>query len=125
MVPKLYADESLEETPELLQVDSINDSEVERPGKVEEVKGDEPEEDEKDGGSWVVVETQRKSREKPPGEEESRTGRLKRMYPTLSKYINEDPLVRLEEEKGLKEMLRLEEEEEKMRRKWDARTARW
>ena len=80
-----HLDNALEESPELLQqLDGANDSDVERPGKVEVVTGREPEEEEKDGGSWVVVETQRKTREEPTRTEESWTGRVKRMYPALS-----------------------------------------
>ena len=68
----------------------------------------EPEEEEKDGGGCVVVEIQRKTREEPTREVESRTGRVKRMYPTLSKYFTVDSLVRHEEVKGMKEMRRRE-----------------
>ena len=120
-----YNDDALEESPELLlQLDGANDSDVERPGKVEVVMGREPEEEEKDGGGWVVVETQRKTREEPTREVESRTGRVKRMYPTLSEQCTVDSLVRLEEEKGMKEMLRVEVEERKYMRKMAARSAR-
>ena len=46
----LCVDEALEESPELLQqVDGINDSDVERPGKVEVLQLEE-----KDGGGWEV-----------------------------------------------------------------------
>ena len=92
-------------------------------GKVEEVIGDEQEE-EKDGGGWVVVETQRKTRQEPTREVESRTGRLKRMYPTLSKYLNEEQLVAWEVEKGMKETARLEVEELKHEKKMEKRAAR-
>ena len=88
-------------------MDGINDSEVERPGKAEEVMGHEPEE--KDGGGWVVVETQRKSREKPTMEDESRTWRLKRLYPALTSQWDMDSIVLYEEEKGTKRMGELQE----------------
>ena len=118
-------DDALEESPELLQqLDGANDSDVERPGKVEVVMGREPEEEEKDGGGWVVVETQRKTREVPTSVEESRTGRIKRMYPALSKSCDVDHLVRHEEMWGKARMKRLEEEEANIQRKWDARSAR-
>ena len=70
---------------------------MERPGKTEVVTGREPEEEEKDGGGWVVVETQRKTREVLTRKEESRTGRIKRMYPALSKHMPVEVLVRHEE----------------------------
>ena len=60
-------DEALEESPELLQqVDGINDSDVERPGKLEVVTGEA--EGETDGsGGWILVgrshQIQRKARE--------------------------------------------------------------
>ena len=60
-------DEALEESPELLQqVDGINDSDVERPGKLEVVTGEA--EGEMDGsGGWILVgrshQIQRKARE--------------------------------------------------------------
>ena len=42
-----------EESHELLpQFDRANDLDVERPGKVEVVMGNEPDEVEKDGGGW-------------------------------------------------------------------------
>ena len=75
-----------EESPKLLQqVDGINDSDVERPGKVEMVTG-EPQVEE-DGGGWVVFHTQRKSRERKvaAGGEGSRMGSLERMFRTLLK----------------------------------------
>ena len=73
----LHYDDALEESPELLQqLDGANDSDVERPGKVEVVTGRDPEEEEKDGGGWVVVETQRKTREEPAREVKSLTGRI-------------------------------------------------
>ena len=116
----LHYDETLEESPELL-----NDSEVERPGKAEEVMWHKPEEVEKDGGGWVVVETQRKSREKPTREVESRTGRVMRMYPTLLKQgENEASLVVQEETFGIEWLKRLEEEETKRERRKAARSAR-
>ena len=121
----LYNDDALEESPELLQqLDGANDSDVERPGKVEVVMEHESEEEEKDGGGWVVVETQCKTREEPTKIEESRTGRVKRMYPTLSKHMKVEVLVRQEEVWGMAKMKRLGEEEDKLIRKLDARTAR-
>ena len=87
----LHYDDALEESPELLQqFDGANDSDVERPGKVEVVTGNEPDEGEKDGGGWVVVGTQRKTREEPSRmveveKKEGRTGRLERLYPSLLK----------------------------------------
>ena len=58
--------------------------------------------------------------------EESRTGRIQRMYPTLIQRcgFKEDDLVRHEEVMGMAKLKRLEEEEVKLDRKWDARTAR-
>ena len=107
-----YNDDALEESPELLlQLDGANDSDVERPGKVEVVMGREPEEEEKDGGGWVVVETQRKTRKVLTSQEESRTGRVKRLYPALARSCNVDWLVREEERLGRKKMQRLEVEE--------------
>ena len=48
-------DETLEESPELLQqVDGINDSDVGRPGKVETVM-EVLQQEEMDGGGWEVV----------------------------------------------------------------------
>ena len=121
----LFNDDALEESPELLlQLDGANDSDVERPGKTEVATGHEPEEEEKDGGGWVVVETQRKTREVPTRKEESRTGRIKRMYPALSRGCNVDFLVGQEEMLGMKKMKRLEEEEAECWRKADARLAR-
>ena len=117
---------ALEESPELLlQFDGANNLDVERPGKVEVVKGNEPDEVEKDGGGWVVDETQRKTREEPPTSEvESRTGRLKRMYPTLSKYLNEEQLVAWEVEKGMMEKALFKVEELKHEKKMEKRAAR-
>ena len=46
------------------------------------------------------------------------------MYPTLSEQCTVDSLVRLEEENGMEEMLRLEVEERKYMRKMAARSAR-
>ena len=108
---------SLEESPELLlQFDGANDSDVERPGKVEVVTGNEPDEGEKDGGGWVVVGTQRKTREEPSRmveveKKEGRTGRLVRQYPSLLKLHDwkYDILERLEAEIGEEEL----KEEEK------------
>ena len=117
MVPELYMDETLEESLMLLQMDGINDSNVKRPGKVEEVMGDEPEEEEKDGGGWVVVETQRKSQEKPPVEVKSRTGRLQRMYPTLFSTTGERFLVGQEEMYGEAHVRRLRLDKAKLDRK--------
>ena len=57
-----HFDEALEKSPELLQqVDGIIDSEVERPGKVETVMGEQVE---KDGGGWEVVHSQLKTWER-------------------------------------------------------------
>ena len=115
-------DDTLEESPELLQqLDGANDSDVERPGKLEVVTVNKPDEVKKDDGGWVVVETQRKTREVPAREVENRTGRLKRMYPILSQYYSEDSLVRREEVKGTKHLL---EVEEKMKTRRIARSAR-
>ena len=121
-----YNDDALEESPELLlQLDGANDSDVERPGKTEVVTGREPEEEEKDGGGWVVVETQRKTREVLTSQEESRTGRMKRLYPALIKCnFTMDWLAREEERIGKKRMQRLEEEEVEECRKMNARIAR-
>ena len=85
---------------------------------MEVVTGREPEEEEKDGGGWVVVETQRKTREEPTRTEESRTGRVERMYPALSKHMPVEVLVRHEEMWGMARMKRLEEEEANIQRKW-------
>ena len=97
---------------------------MERPGKTEVVTGREPEEEEKDGGGWVVVETQRKTRKDLTSQEESRTGRVKRLYPALARGCPVDWLVREEERIGKKRMQRLEEEEAEEWRKMDARLAR-
>ena len=78
---------------------------------------------EKDGGGWVVVETQRKTREEPTREVESRTGRVNRMYPTLSKSYPVVSIFRQEEEFGRHYMKALEEEMKEELGK-DARTAR-
>ena len=88
--------------------------------------GREPEEEEKEGGGWVVVETQRKTREVPARIEESRTGRIQRMYPTLIQKCNfkVDELARHEEAMGMAKLKRLEEEEVELDRQWAARTAR-
>ena len=76
------------------------------------VTGREPEEEEKDGGGWVVVETQRKSRSDLASQEESRTGRMKRLYPALARCnFTEDWLAREEARIGKKRMERLEAEE--------------
>ena len=78
-------DEALEESPELLQqVDGINDSDVERPGKVETVMGV-LQQEETDGGGWEVVHSQRKTREKKAaaGGKGGRTGSKERLFPTL------------------------------------------
>ena len=49
-------DEALEESPELLQqVDGINDSDVERPGKVEVVTGEKAEGETDGSGGWILV----------------------------------------------------------------------
>ena len=49
-------DEALEESPELLQqVDGINDSDVERPGRVEVVTGEKVEGETDDSGGWILV----------------------------------------------------------------------
>ena len=75
-------DETLEDA-EFLQVDGINDSAFERPGKIEVVTDEE--EEEEDGGGWVLVQAQLKSWEGKATEGvESRTGRFERLYPTLS-----------------------------------------
>ena len=99
---------ALEESPELLlQFDGANDSDVERPGKVEVVTRNEPDEVEKDGGGWVVVGTQRKTREEPSRmveveKNERRTGRIGILYPSLLFRQDEkvDILERLESEIG-------------------------
>ena len=90
------------------------------------VTGNEPDKVEKDGGGWVVVETQRKTREVLTRQEESRTGRVKRLYPALARNCerNLDWLVRQEEMLGRKELKRLEEEEAECWRETDARLAR-
>ena len=78
-------DETLEESPELLQqVDGINDSDVERPGKVETVMGV-LQQEETDGGGWEVVHSQRKTREMKAAAQGTggRTGSIERMFPTL------------------------------------------
>ena len=78
-------DEALEESPELLQqVDGINDSDVERPGKVETVMGV-LQQEETDGGGWEVVHSQRKTREMKAaaGGKGGRTGSKERLFPTL------------------------------------------
>ena len=114
-----HYDEALEESPELLQqLDVANDLDLERPGKLEVVMGREPEEEEKDGGSWVVVETQRKTRKKPSvlAGEESRMGRLKRLFPTLLSPPNSPSLEELAqwvEKYGEEKWLRYQEEWEK------------
>ena len=49
-------DEALEESPELLQqVDGINDSDVERPGRVEVVTGEKAEGETDGRGGWILV----------------------------------------------------------------------
>ena len=49
-------DETLEESPELLQqVDGINDSDVERPGRVEVVTGEKAEGETDGSGGWILV----------------------------------------------------------------------
>ena len=112
-------DDALEESPELLlQFDGANDSDVERPGKVEEVEGEVPDEGEKDGGGWVVVETQRKTRKEPTVQagEESRMGRLKRLFPILLSPPNAPSLEELAqwvEKYGEEKWLRYQEEWEK------------
>ena len=78
-------DEALEESPELLQqVDGINDSDVERPGKVETVLGV-PQQEVKGGGGWEVVHSQRKTRDMKAaaGGKGGRTGSIERMFPAL------------------------------------------
>ena len=78
-------DEALEESPELLQqVDGINDSDVERPGKVETVLGV-PQQEVKGGGGWEVVHSQRKTRDMKAaaGGKGGWTGRIERMFPAL------------------------------------------
>ena len=78
-------DETLEESPELLQqVDGINDSDVERPGKVETVMG-ELQQEETDGGGWEVVHSQSKTRDMKAaaGGKGGRTGSIERMFPAL------------------------------------------
>ena len=48
-------DEALEESPELLQqVDGINDSDVERPGRVEVVTGEKAEGETDGSGGWIL-----------------------------------------------------------------------
>ena len=49
---------------------------------------------------------------------------MKRFYPTLCTQSTVDSLARLEEEKGVKEMLRVEEMERKYQKKLAARSAR-
>ena len=117
---------ALEESPELLpQFDGANDSDVERPGKVEVVTGNEPDEVEKDGGGWVVVGTQRKTREEPSRMVESRTGRIRRLYPALLTLHDwkVDILERLEAEMG-EEALKEEENFYKNTGVYIARSAR-
>ena len=107
---------TLEESPELLlQFDGANDSDVEQPGKVDVVKGDEPDEVEKDGGGWVVVGTQRKTRKDPSvlAEVESRMGRLKRMFPALLSSFNPEELAHHVERYGEDSMLRYQERRKK------------
>ena len=69
---------------------------------MEVVTGNEPDEGEKDGGGWVVVGTQRKTREEPSRMVESRTGRIRRLYPALLTLHDwkVDILERLEAEIG-------------------------
>ena len=78
--------------------------------------GDEPEEEEKDGGGWVVVEAQRKSWEKHPVEIESQTGRLQKLYPTIFSTTGERSIALQQEKYGEDWVRRLEEAEAKFKR---------
>ena len=104
-------DETLEESPELLQqVDGINDSDVERPGKVETVLGV-PQQEVKGGGGWEVVHSQRKTRDMKAaaGGKGGRTGSLERLFPTLLLTRAVAEVEKIIEEKGVKDVLELEE----------------
>ena len=86
---------------------------------------------EKDGGGWVVVGTQRKTREEPSRmveveKKEGRTGRLERLYPSLLKLHDwkYDILERLEVEIG-EEELKEEEKWYEISGVYLARSARW
>ena len=110
-------DEALEESPELLQqVDGINDSDVEWPGKVEIVEG-EPQVEE-DGGGWEVVHSQHKARARTASEErrENRMGSYQRMAPVVLEVISLYMLDFYEETNGI-EWLKKEEMKSKERKK--------
>ena len=103
-------DETLEESPELLQqVDGINDSDVERPGKVETVLGV-LQQEVKGGGGWEVVHSQRKTRDikATAGGRGSWTGSLERLFPTilLTRAVTE--VEKMVEEKGVKDVMEIE-----------------
>ena len=116
-------DEALEESPELLQqVDGINDSDVERPGKVETVEGV-LQQEEKDGGGWEVVHSQRKTRDKKAadGGKGSRMGSLERLFPTLLLTRAVAQVERMVEARGVEEIMRLEEMTLQIRKQREAR----
>merc|ERR1712236_29628 len=95
-------DETLEESPELLQqVDGINDSDVERPGKVETVMGV-LQQEEKEGGEWKVVYSQGKTRDikAAAGGKGSWTGSIERLFPTLLLTRAVAQVERMVEERG-------------------------
>ena len=118
-------DETLEESPELLQqVDGINDSDVERPGKVETVLGV-PQQEVKGGGGWEVVHSQRKTRDMKAaaGGKGGRTGSLERLFPTLLLTRAVAEVEKMIEEDGVKKIMRLEEITLQNRRRWEAKAS--
>ena len=114
-----HYDKTLEESPELLQqVDGINDSDVERPGKVETVMGV-LQQEEKDGGGWEVVHSQRKTRDKKAadGGKGSRTGSLKRLFPTHILTHSVAEVEKMVKKEGVTEILGYEEIKLRYRRR--------
>ena len=118
-----HYDKTLEESPELLQqVDGINDSDVERPGKVETVMGV-LQQEETDGGGWEVVHSQRKTRDMKAaaGGKGSRTGSIERLFPTLLLTRAVAQVERMVEERGVEKIMRLEEMTLQIRKEREAR----
>ena len=93
---------------------------MERPGQVDEVEGEVPDEGEKDDGGWVVDETQRKTQKDLSvlAGEESRMGRLKRLFPTLLSppaAFSLEALAHQVDRYGEKSLLRYQEWEKEQR----------
>ena len=112
-------DKALDESPELLQqVDGINDSDVERPGKVETVEGV-LQQEEKDGGSWEAVHSQRKTRDKKAadGGKGSRMGSLERLFLTLLLTHSVAEVEKMVEKEGVKHTMKYEEIKLRYRRR--------